>query len=78
MKLHSLVHVTWVDSTSENRWCSESGMIDELDTCESIGWLVRETKEYLTIAGHRSSMASWHGVMTIPRCSVKKIRRVRR
>ena len=77
MKIGSLVHIFWADSTLENRWSNVDGMVSGVDDCESIGWLVRDATDFITISGHRSNKTdSWAGIMTIPRIAIKKIKRI--
>ena len=70
-----LVHVTWVDSTYEEGWVKTSQIVKSLNSCESIGWLVRETDDFITIAGHISNIRGqesvFQGVITIPRRSIE-------
>jgi hypothetical protein len=74
MKLGTLVHVMWVDSTTENKWTTIDGMVPGVDVCESVGWLVRDTRKFVTVAGSLSRMTSaYAGVMTIPRVAIKSL-----
>jgi hypothetical protein len=63
-----LYQVTWVDSTLVN---GQIG-VDDLPKptmVDSVGYLVEETKEYITLA--RDVMGNdWRGVLCIPRCCV--------
>lgn len=78
MKPGTLVHVRWVDSTWEGGWVTIDGIIHDPDICESVGWLVRETRDVVTVAGHRSPATNgFCGVMTIPRVAVMSVRQIR-
>jgi len=77
MKLGSAVHAVWVDSTAENRWTDVDGLIPELDVCQSIGWLVRDTSDFITVAGHKSNATGcYDGLITIPRVAIKSLKRI--
>ena len=69
-----LVYVEWVDSSSLDRvWNSES-LIRECSVCRcrSVGWIVHETEDHLTIAGHSDGDEHWSGEMTIPKAAIKR------
>ncbi len=75
MKPGTLVHVHWIDSCSTGGW-TQSGGAAKVTRCESVGWLVCEDSESLTVAGHYSpSTSEWNGVMTIPRVAVESTKR---
>lgn len=69
-----LVRVTWVDSYGPHGWCYLKDATEErVLTIESIGWLVQDTSERITIAAHVQVLGiaggnpSVDGVITIPR-----------
>ncbi len=69
-KDHILLLIHWVDSAStDSIWIEpEASMVPTLK-CKSIGWLVGEDEESITIAAH------WHrdevgGNMTIPKVAI--------
>lgn len=73
-QIGSLVRVWWVDAVSHMGWHAAEQMCREADQCESIGWLARSTRLFITVAGHRCTRSSdWNGALTIPRCAIKKI-----
>ena len=78
MKLGTLVHVTWVDSYTTMGWrdAQESGR--EAGNYETIGWLSNETDTSITVAGSQKfDFGHYNCQMTIPKCAVKKVRRVK-
>jgi hypothetical protein len=80
MKLGSLVSVVWLDSTRDINWTLVENMVQVLNYCESIGWLICDKQEFITIAGHKSNLPNevhYCGAMTIPKCAVKTIRRLK-
>lgn len=71
------VNVEWIDSASNNSWTLFEDVTDEPIVCESCGWLIKETKEYVTLAltiGEEPLQVS--NYMTIPKCSIKSIKKV--
>ena len=80
-----LVHVIWADSSSpmDSSWHSYPAAMPEVLKCESIGWLVAETKSALLIAGHVShgaadgSVNQFSGEMTIPKSAVVRLRKIK-
>ena len=77
MKLGAWVHVQWIDSTAHYRWVTVADLGSGPDPCESIGWLVRDEKDFITVAGHRSpGTDSFTGAITIPRAAVRSIKKI--
>jgi len=78
-----LVHVWWVDSTVINGWRHMADIEKEpvSTQCQTVGWLVKETKEELQVAGSVGDLNDPHMQvtcrMTIPRCAVAKMKRLR-
>jgi hypothetical protein len=76
MRERKLVLIDWVDS------CSSVGggwvFLDELEAgakkCRSIGWIIAEDEESITVSGHLGNDPDQClGDMTIPRCAIAKI-----
>jgi hypothetical protein len=75
-----LVLIEWVDSHEGRGWRSvpEIEKTAELLYCRSVGWLISEDKDCLTIASHLSGEKNEGiriygcGDMCIPKCSIKK------
>jgi len=76
-KLGDLVRVDWVDSVLETTWKTMELLCDSTSVCESTGWLIRDEDEFVTVAGHKDAQCeNYHGVVTIPRCAIKRIRKI--
>lgn len=70
-----LTWVKWIDSTSHTGWrdteeivktvTDEGGMM-----CESVGWVVRETRKSLSIVQNRSALSMMSETMRIPKCAI--------
>lgn len=72
------VEVEWLDSTHHSGWRKHAEVLETRRTdivCLSVGLLIANDKVGVTLAGsaHGDEIA---GTMTIPRGSVKKVRRL--
>lgn len=68
-----LVLVHWVDSSScPGVWTAIEEINYELSYCESIGWIMFEDDELMTISSHQTANQV-SGVMTIPKCAIEQI-----
>lgn len=78
MSKHKLVLIEWLDSHRSDGWHG-----GEPDTrplrCRSVGWLIHDGEHAKTIAPHVTDEESPQrcGEMTIPACSVLKMRTLR-
>jgi hypothetical protein len=86
MKLpnYPLVKVFWLDSHVTPEWVSIEEIQDNATSldCVSVGFLVHENKESVTVASHvsiagRRYTASCDGAMTIPRKAITKMVRLK-
>lgn len=75
-----LVRVSWVDSYGPRGWSYLRPVIEKHDmTIESIGWLIQDEPDRITLAAHiqMSGIAdgnpSVDGVMTIPRQAITEM-----
>jgi hypothetical protein len=57
MRTGSLVVVNWVDSTSGNGWCRDDVAVDSVDKIESVGWVLKSTRDALVLVPNRSVSA---------------------
>lgn len=65
-----LVQVRWVDSCSPRGWTSKDALKDyRPDTVTSVGWIIEEGDNFLTIAGHEGRDCV-DGVLSIPKSAV--------
>jgi len=72
MKL-KLIYVEWMDSCSRRGvWHDLTTFDGALITCRTIGWLVKETDESVTVAGHYDGESCFSGGMTIPKVAITK------
>ena len=73
-KRYQLVKVKWVDSCFHTGWRKDASP----STCRTIGFLVQDTKEKLTLAMSVSpNTNNFSDAMCIPRCAVKKVKKLR-
>jgi hypothetical protein len=74
-----LILVTWLDSHSYEGWTAVKDLKPDGVTCRSVGWLISETEQTLTLAphltqaDHASAEEQASGAMVIPRVSVVSI-----
>jgi hypothetical protein len=69
-----LVHVEWVDPRSVDAWTTIAELQAEPVPCETVGYVVRETDDALTIAGTVfADMESACCMIVIPRSCVRKV-----
>lgn len=71
----SCARIEWIDSVGNGGWhgCKEED--NEPVTCLSIGVVHSESKKAITIWQSRSSLGSLDNSITIPKCSIKSIKR---
>mgnify|MGYP001143363381 CR=1 FL=1 len=65
-----VLYVEWIDAVVEGSWIEPKDM-DEVHKCQSIGYLVRETKLSISLAAS-VSVKEVNGVQTIPKAWIKK------
>jgi len=73
-----LVIVEWIDSTRNIGWHAHEHARENRDMrCSSVGFLVDDDRDHVTVASHiawpRGEVCD---TMTIPRCSIRRIRRL--
>lgn len=74
------IYVEWIDSAALRGWQHGSTLTEsETDLCKivSIGFLIRESKDYITISTSVSSGGSTMDPLTIPKVAIKKLRRIK-
>jgi len=73
-----MVLVEWVDSAFMQGWMlKEQALTHKFSHCTSIGFLVSEDKEQVTIVQSESDKDSVGDGLSIPKCSIKKIRNLK-
>ena len=71
-----------MDSAGSAGWHGLNEVPHVLMTCETLGWLVKEDSEMVTVALNgvfneaSNSRLPWGELISIPKCSIKKRRRV--
>lgn len=76
MKRGALKAIQWVDSAHTPQWCRREQVSPSPATCVTVGYVLHETKEAITLAQTvRTDNANGdvNGCMTIPRGCIKKI-----
>lgn len=78
LKLPKLELVEWVDSTSPgNIWTDhEMATANAVAVCYTVGFVVKETRREITLAGSYSQNQSG-GVMTIPKAAIQRRARLK-
>jgi hypothetical protein len=74
------LYVVWVDSASITGWQDPAKVDHEVMVCETLGFVVKETKDALTLClnktdEHRSLCNRGHFI-TIPKVSIKSRRMI--
>jgi len=71
-----VLKISWVDSTFHDGWQQKEIVDCSLSTCETVGILIKEDKDSITIAQSESEN-SWGDRITIPKCCIKKVRELK-
>jgi hypothetical protein len=53
----NLVLITWEDSATEHGWQFDKEVTLTPTPCQSIGWVIRETDDYIVLAGCVSQLS---------------------
>jgi hypothetical protein len=80
--MNQIVEVFWVDSCSRGRWAGLDDYRKERPAiCKTCGYLVAQTKTYITIALSQGDMTAMSNnvldSISIPRSCVTRIRRLK-
>lgn len=76
--MKSVVRVTWKDATSVDEWTSAEEISPECHTIETVGILVAESEEILTVAlNHDVSGNSYSCYINIPKAWIVSRRKLR-
>ena len=70
------VYVLWIDSCSpsDSSWHKASELSLSPLKCDTLGWLVHEDKQSISVASCVMENGALYGVITIPKCSILKRR----
>lgn len=61
-----LVYIKWVDSSETVGWVELGKINNDLDHCDTVGWVLREDKLAITVAASMSETEAC-AAMTIPK-----------
>lgn len=76
MKKH-IVHVIWLDAGSCSAWTEVSDIEKHIEPTHSVGFLIFEDADIICLAlTYDHSTKSVNATMNIPKCCVKKVRRL--
>ncbi len=76
----NLVAIEWVDSSGPSGWTEASAVQNKCERIRSVGWILFESDEVLTIAPHVSYEQEdppCTGIITIPKQCIVKMRKVK-
>lgn len=65
-----ILYVEWIDAVTEDGW-GKAEDLDEVHMCNSIGFLVKETKMSISLAASTSDKEV-NAVQTIPKAWIRK------
>ena len=71
-----LVLVEWIDSNSANGWHQRDDMLATIQgdlTCRSVGWVLLDADDRLTLVPNIAATGSVGDAMTIPKLAVVSI-----
>lgn len=70
-----LVYVEWIDSASasEGRWVDLARISPDPMLIRSVGWVLHDTKEALTVVASISEEDGCSGDTTIPRVAIRRV-----
>jgi len=74
------LYVEWIDSTAIRGWQHGSSMTDkyaEPSKICSIGYLIKETKDFITISTSVSNNGNMMDPLTIPKCAITKKKKIK-
>ena len=77
MSKYKTVVISWVDSQIATlTWCNVDEIPQKIATVNTVGYLILETKDILTVAGSVSykedAVTVASSVINIPKCCIKK------
>ena len=72
-----IVLIEWEDANFEHGWLSELEVNGELISTKSLGFVVWEDADKISIAQNKSAIDTVMGIMTIPKSCIASIREMR-
>ena len=64
-----MIYIEWIDSSSVDGWVFTEDFEPKLQTVESVGFIVHENEEMITISSHRAPNLV-HSPFTIPKIAI--------
>ena len=73
-----LAHVRWIDSSSPSTadWYAPQELTLKALACETVGIVIAEDDNQISLASSITETGALYGVITIPKCSILKRRRI--
>ena len=73
-----IVVIDWVDSVRASDWVLMEDVDEKPVNCTSVGFLLKETDDYITIAqNYGLEPEQICNLITIPKCSIRNIREIK-
>lgn len=67
-------YVKWFDSAAPKGWVWENEIDASVVVVESVGWIINEDDESITLSSHRTNHGQSHSPMTIPKVAIAEIK----
>jgi len=73
---YKVIYFEWVDATAEAGWM-DLGADKSMVSIKTVGWLVEETKTYISVSTSVSNHGHMNGYLTVPKAWITKRRYVK-
>jgi hypothetical protein len=73
---HRVEHIHWIDSHSRIAWIDESDVVPDRADMETIGAVIKETRDFIVVTHTRSGNGLVNDPFTIPKSAITKRRRL--
>ncbi len=70
-----VVLIDWVDSCFEHGWFKDDYKFD-ISICQSVGIVIQDSKEFITITQSKSDRDNISDTITIPKVCIKKMKTI--
>jgi hypothetical protein len=71
----TVVHIEWIDSCSNSGWRNPEE--DGISHIHSVGLLVREQPEYVTLSSSKGEYGKYSDMMSIPRSCITRMKKLK-
>ena len=71
-----LVLVEWRDSAVQYGWQHADHFDGEIEKCQSVGFLLKETPDSVVLLLSRSNTGNWAEGITIPKLAITRMRKL--